>query len=350
MPHLPAPQPGGISTSQHLWTTILLSAVLGNPLGLQAAEDATNQPEGKALETEATIPLGDIRGRIDHLAIDVPRQRLYVAELGNDTVGVLDLAERKAIRTLTGLKEPQGIAYVQPSDTVYIANAADGSVRLFRGADLAPAGQIALGSDADNVRVDEDGSRVFVGYGDGALAVIDAKTQQKVGEIPLKAHPESFRLERSGPRIFVNVPDAHAISIVDRRSNKEVASWQTGSLRANYPLALDDSGHVLAVFRQPARVAVFQANDGRLVSSFDTCGDSDDVFVDTKRHRLYVICGEGFIDTFAQDGDAFHRIARLATASGARTGLYSPDTDRLYLAVRATLGHPASIWVLRPIP
>jgi DNA-binding beta-propeller fold protein YncE len=239
---------------------------------------------------------------------------------------------------------------VPASDTVYVANAGDGSVRLFRGADSTPAGQIALGSDADNVRVNEDGSRVFVGFGDGALAVIDATTQRKIEEIPLKAHPESFRLERSGPRIFVNVPDAHAITVVDRASNKEIASWQTGNLRANFPLALDDSGHVLAVFRHPAKVGVFQANDGRLLSSFDTCGDSDDVFVDAKRHRLYVICGEGFIDTFAQDGDVFRRIARLATVGGARTGFFSPDTDRLYLAVRSTIGHPASIWVLRPVP
>ncbi|MDB6159248.1 MAG: hypothetical protein JWO04_2954 [Gammaproteobacteria bacterium] len=301
------------------------------------------------METEAKIPLGEVRGRIDHLAIDVPRQRLYVAELGNDSMGVVDLKERNTIRTLSGLREPQGIAYVPSTDTVYVANAGDGSVRLFQGADLTPGGQIALGSDADNVRVDDRASRVFVGYGDGALAVIDAKTHSKVGEIGLKGHPESFRLESAGPRIFVNVPDAHAIAVVDQTSDKQVASWQTGGLRANYPLALDESGHVLAVFRHPARVGVFQAQDGRLLSSFDTCGDSDDVFVDAKRHRVYVICGEGFIDTFAQDGDQFRRIGHLATVGGARTGLFSPDTDRLYLAARATLAHPASIWVLRPV-
>jgi YVTN family beta-propeller protein len=340
----------GKDTPQYLCTTILLGLTLGMALDVCRAEETANRQVAAALEKETAIPLGDIRGRIDHLAIDVPRQRLYVAELSNDTVGVVDLEERKAVGTVTGLKEPQGIAYVPASDTVYIANAGDGSVRLFRGADLTPAGQIVLGSDADNVRVNEDGSRVYVGFGDGALAVIDAATQRKMAEIPLKAHPESFQLERSGPRIFVNVPAAHAIAVVDRARNTESVRWQTGNLRANFPLALDDSGHVLAVFRHPARVGVFQANDGRLLSSFETCGDSDDVFVDAKRHHLYVICGEGYIDTFAQDGDVFRRIARLATVGGARTGLFSPDTDRLYLAVRATPGHPASIWVLHPAP
>jgi hypothetical protein len=221
---------------------------------------------------------------------------------------------------------------------------------LFRGGDLIPDGQIALGADADNVRVDDAARRVFVGYGDGALAVIDVTTRSKVADIVLKGHPESFRLEISGKRVFVNVPDAHAIAVVDRTSNQQVGSWQTGDLRANFPLALDENGHVLVVFRHPARVGVFQAQDGRLLTSFDTCGDSDDVFVDAKRHRLYVICGDGAIDVFEQSGDGYRRAARVTTAEGARTGLFVPQIDRLFVAARATVGAPAAIWVFRPLP
>jgi hypothetical protein len=119
---------------------------------------------------------------------------------------------------------------------------------------------------------------------------------------------------------------------------------------SNFPLALDENGHVLAVFRHPARVGVFQASDGRLLSSFGTCGDSDDMFVDTMRHRLYVICGDGAIDVFAQIGDGYRQAGHIATAAGARTGLFVPQIDRLLLAVRASPGTPAAIWVLRPVP
>jgi DNA-binding beta-propeller fold protein YncE len=273
---------------------------------------------------------------------------LYVAELGNDSVGVVDLKAGKTTRTLTGLREPQGIGYVPSTDTIYIANAGDGSVRVFRGADLASLGQIALGSDADNVRVNQDGSRVFVGYGDGALAAIDTKTQSKVADIPLKAHPESFRLESVGSRIFVNVPDGHAIAVVDAVTKQEIANWPTGNLRSNFPLALDGAGHVLAVFRHPSRIGVFDSQDGRLLSSVDTCGDSDDVFIDAKRALLYVICGEGFVDTLSQNKEQLLKVTRLATAGGARTGLFVPETDRLYVAVRAGFDRPAAIWVLKP--
>jgi hypothetical protein len=74
------------------------------------------------------------------------------------------------------------------------------------------------------------------------------------------------------------------------------------------------------------------------------------VFVDARRHRLYVSCGEGVIDVFGRDGGEYARIARIPTVAGARTSLFVPATDRLYLAVRATLSEPAAIWVFRPGP
>ena len=52
------------------------------------------------------------------------------------------------------------------------------------------------------------------------------------------------------------------------------------------------------------------------------------------RKRLYVTGGEGYVDTFQQnDADHLTRIARLASAAGARTSLYVPDQGRLYVAV-----------------
>jgi len=231
---------------------------------------------------------------------------------------------------------------------VYVANAKDGSVHLFKGGDLTPVGKLALGDDADNVRVDDSAHRVYVGYGSGALAVIDATTHAKVGDIALDGHPESFRLDPSGKRIFVNVPDAHEIAVVDRATNKQVATWKTGVHFSNYPLVLDEQGHVLVVFRHPAQLAVFQPQDGQLLSVVPTCGDSDDVFADAKRHRVYVSCGDGFIDVFAAQGNTYARVSHIKTVSGARTSLFVPEVDRLFLAVRAADGKPASVWVFRP--
>src|SRR3979411_1883962 len=132
------------------------------------------QNDAAALQLEGKIPLGAVRGRLDHMAIDLDRHRLFVAELGNDSVGVVDLEARKVVHQRGGLKEPQGVGYLSSSDTLFVANGGDGSVRLFQGPDYAANGRIDLGDDADNIRVNQASSRVIVGYGSGALGVIDA--------------------------------------------------------------------------------------------------------------------------------------------------------------------------------
>ena len=171
----------------------MVAAALAGVVALaNAAGQASAQPaDTGSLQLETKIPLGDVRGRIDHMAIDSKRQRLFVAELGNDSVGIVDLPNRKLISRIPGLKEPQGVGYEPSTDILYVANAGDGSVRLFDGSDYKTTGRIELGSDADNIRVDAAAKRVFIGYGSGALAVIDPSTRSKVGDIPLKAHPES---------------------------------------------------------------------------------------------------------------------------------------------------------------
>lgn len=304
----------------------------------------------QALALEAKIPLGDVAGRIDHMAVDLARKRLFVAELGNDSVGVVDVAGGKVIHRIGGLDEPQGVGYVASTDTLYVANGGDGSVRLFAGGDFRPAGTIALGDDADNIRVDEAANEVVVGYGKGGLAVIDPGRRAKVADIPLKAHPEGFQIDHDAHRIYVNVPNEREVAVVDRSLGRQVASWPLSGARSNFPMALDRAGgQVIVVTRSPARLLVLAGDTGGVSAELDTCGDADDVFVHEKRQRMYVSCGSGAVDVIELSEGAYYGIARVPTVSGARTSLFVPQLDRLFVAVRARGAEPAAIWVFRPI-
>ena len=327
----------------------LVSAAMALSVG---RSPAVAQPaETAPLQLEAKIPLGNVHGRIDHMAVDLKRQRLFVAELGNDTVGVVDLANRKLLQTIAGLKEPQGVGYEPSTDMLYVANAGDGSVQLFEGGDYTARERIELGSDADNIRVDAAASRIFVGYGSGALAVIDPSTRRRVGDIPVKTHPESFQIDLGTGQIFVNVPDAHGIAVVDRASQKQTGKWPIADHGANFPMALDPlHRQVLVIFRAPAELGVFSMTGGKLIATTETCGDADDLFIDAKRSRVYVSCGAGFLDVLEAKGTTYRRTARIPTVSGARTSLFVPELDRLLVAVRSGTAEPAAILVFRPIP
>ena len=309
--------------------------------GQGSAAEQTTQP----LRLEAKIPLGNVAGRIDHMAIDLARKRLFVAELGNNSVGVVDLDARKVVHRVAGLKEPQGAAYVQATDTLYIANRGDGSVRMFRGADYSPAGRVELDSDADNIRVDASANQAIVGFGDGGLAVIDLATGKKIGTMSLKAHPESFQLDPATSDVFVNLPDERAIVVLDRLTGQQRSRWPM-AYAGNFAMALDnEAGRVLSVFREPARLMAFTKSNGSVADQVPTCGDVDDVFFDAKRKRIYISCGEGFIDVRDARRPGYPEIDRIATAAGTRTSLFVPELDRLFLAVRAQGSVPAAIWV-----
>jgi YVTN family beta-propeller protein len=285
------------------------------------------------------------------MAIDLARQRLFIAELGNNTVGIIDLNSRNVIRTLDGLKEPQGVAYLPSTDSLYVANGGDGSVRQFRGPDYTAAGQIDLGDDADNIRLDIRSNRIVVGYGSGGLAVIDAASSRKIADMPLSVHPEGFQLDPGSNRIFVNLPKAQAIAVIDGQSGKQSATWPTKTAGGNFPMALEQARrHVLVAFRTPAKLGAFSMDDGSLVASPDICGDADDLFVDANRRRVYISCGEGFLDVLDTAQGAYRRVARIATVAGARTSLFVPEMDRLMLAVRASGPEAAAIWVYQPMP
>ena len=301
---------------------------------------------------EKTIPLPGVGGRIDHMAIDGKRKRLIVAALGNDTVEIVDLAAGKPLQRISGLTRPQGVAYAEQTDLVFVANAGDGSLRIFRGADLTALDRIELRHDADNIRIDPRGGHVVVGHGNGSLAIIDPMSRAVLGTVTLQGHPEGFQIDPMTGRAFVNVPDAGQIAVVDLDARRQTETWKIPGASGNFPMALDPARGVLAaVFRSPSSLVLLDTKTGTVTARLPVCGDADDVFFDIRRERIYVSCGVGEIAVFQRIDGNYNPLARITTGSGARTSLFVPELDRLFLAVRAgLLGSDASIQIYRPTP
>lgn len=312
---------------------------------LQAAEPST-------LKLVQTIPLPGVKGRFDHLAIDARGQRLFVAALGNNSLEVIDLAAGRRIQSLRGMAKPTGVLYLSQQNQILVANGEDGSLKILSGSDYKVLHSLSGFDDADNLRLDSKTKLAWLGYGDGALAIIDpAGAAKSVGYIKLPAHPESFQLELDGTRLFVNLPEAKQIAVIDRESRAVLAHWPMEKFQANFPMALDAANHRLVVgCRKPARVVVFDISAGKLVADVKISGDTDDLFYDAARKRIYVSCGEGFIDTIEQSTpDSYQTASRLPTVPGARTSFFSPELDRFYLAVPAHGSQPSEMRVYEPL-
>jgi DNA-binding beta-propeller fold protein YncE len=330
--------------------TAIRIAACGATMIAAVACQRTEAQTSSALRQVAVIPLPGVKGRIDHLAFDPVQQRLFVAALGNNTVEVVDTAKAAHLKSLAGFHEPQGMALVTDLGAVAIANGDTGTLQLVDAGTFATRWAIDIGGDADNVRYDAVAKRVYVAAV-GGLYAVDPAAGKKIGQIPIDGHPESFQLESSGPRVFANLPGLLRSQVIaaDRKSMGVVARWNTEGCGGNYPMGLDQSTSRLFIgCRRPAKLAMVDTRSGAFVTSVDIVGDTDDLFYDDARRRVYVIGGDGFIDILGRDGDQLQRVGRVGTRGGARTGLWATSQSRLYVAVPERGGASAEIRVFEP--
>jgi len=306
--------------------------------------------EPATLKVTSTIPLPGVKGRFDHFAIDAKGHRLFVAALGNDTLEVMDVAAGKHLKSIAGLHKPTGVLYLAEQNQIAVANGDDGTLKLFDGSSYELLKTVSPLDDADNIRFDGKTKSIYVGYGDGGLAMIDSVTMKQGGSIKLPAHPESFQVEQQGSQIFVNVPDAKQIAVIDREKRTVTATWPMKEFQANFPMALSEADRRLFVgCRRPARLVIFDTAAGKPVSDLEISGDTDDLFYDPALQRVYVSCGEGFIDVIERrDADHYQRRERIPTRSGARTSFFSAELNQLYLAVPQRGNQDAEIRVFEP--
>jgi DNA-binding beta-propeller fold protein YncE len=307
---------------------VIVIAVVCHSLAAAESGDAS-------LQLKQTIALSGVEGRIDHFALDAAGDRLFVCALGNNTVEVLDLRKGQRIHSITGLGAPQGIAYIPGPDRLFVANDKGGICKIYDAKSYQAVGEINFKDDGDNVRYDAVSKRIYVGFGTGGIGIVSASEGKIIGAIKLPDHPESFELEKQGHCIFVNVPNARQVAVIDREKSEVIATWKTDGALGNFPMAFDEANHRLFIgCRTPPKLVLLNTESGNVVASIDISGDTDDVFYDSKRHRIYAICGAGKIDVIEQtDPNAYKAVIRIDTANGARTGLFVPERDTLFIAV-----------------
>jgi hypothetical protein len=364
------------------WLIVLFLASV--PLFLRAAP-AQTEIGTQCLVPAGIVPLDGVEGRLDHLAVDVRGQRLFVSGLENHTIEVVDLAKRRRIHEIAGVSEPQGLVFIPERNRLMVCCRGDGTCRSFDANTFVEGPWVDLGRNSDNVRFDAGPKIIYVGTGgepgNGLLSAIDLASLLPAGQggqpaephspadflldrprqadpkfgIQLPAHPESFQLDPANRRLYVNVPDEHQIAVLDfTPTNLTVAiNWPVTVAEKNFPMALNaDSARLYIACRKPPLLASFDTHTGNLLSQTLCVGDADDMFYDAKLKRIYVIGGEGYVDVFQvpATGEELAHLAHVPTALRARTGLFIPDLQTLVVARPHTTNGPAAVLLFRAKP
>ncbi len=332
----------------------LVIAVFSLTYTVSAQKNSAPDENGPLILT-AQIPLPGVHGRFDHFAFDpADPGRIFISALGNNSVEVINTVEGTVVRHITGVPEPQGIAFATGLNKIFVASR-KGKLYIYDGNDYKLITSIDYSADVDNLRYDVASKRVYVGYGDedkAAIGMVDATTNQRLDEVyKIGAHPESYQLEKSGPNIYVNLEDLKQVGVIDRNT-KKLTKWDLpAKFEENFPMALDEANHrLLTVTRTPPRLVVYDTSSSKVVATQPCVADVDDLYYDANHKRVYIPGGQGFIDVFQQnDPDHYQRLVRIPTVIGARTAGYTPrigkkGQDRIFLAIPATPGKEAAVW------
>jgi DNA-binding beta-propeller fold protein YncE len=327
---------------------------------LASLSTKTYAQEHAPLKLVETISMPNVKGRIDHMDVDVKGKRLFVAGLENGSVEVVDLQAGKWLKSIPDFKKTQGIAYVPSLNKLFVASGDDGMLRIFRGDTLDLLDSIKLDLGPNRVTYDPHTELLYVGYGGkdagkdyGEIGIIDAKTDKHLGDIKVEAHPSELLLDRSGRTLFVFVSIASKVQAIDTKKREVVSTWPVSSQR-NGDGALDEKTHRLFLgTRTPPQMIVMDSQTGREVANLPTVEGMDGVYFDPRLKRIYISGGRdydvGSIFVYRQkDADHYETIGKIPTKSGAGTSFWSPELNRYYVAAPVHDNKEAAILVFEP--
>src|ERR1700726_428942 len=307
-----------------------------------------------------TIPMPNVKGRIEHMDVDVKGKRLFVAGLENGSLEVVDLGAGKWSKSIPGFKKTQGVVYIPSLNKVFVASGDDGMLRVFRGDSLELLDSIKLELGPNRVTYDPHKNIVYVGYGGkdagkdyGEVGIIDAKTNKSLGDIKVEAHPAELLLDKSGKTLYVFVSSVSKVQVVDTKKREVVSTWTANSQR-NGDGAFDEKTHRLFIgTRTPPQMIVMDSDTGKEVAALPTVEGMDGVYFNAGQKRIYVSGGRdndvGYVFVYQQkDADHYETIGKIPTRSGAGTSFWSPELDGYYVAAQATDKEQAAILVYAP--
>jgi len=322
----------------------------------------TEAHDNEYLHLVQTIPMPNVKGRIDHMDVDVKGKRLFVAGLENGSLEVVDLRAGKRVKSIPGFQKPQGIAYVESLNKVYVASGDDGMVRVFHGDTLDLLDSIKLDLGPNRVIYDPHIELLYVGYGGkdagkdyGEVGIIDAMTDKHLGDIQVSAHPSELLLDGTGRTLFVFVSIASQVQVVDTQKRQVRGTWSVSSQR-NGDGAFDAATNRLFLgTRTPPQMIAMDSKSGKEVFVLPTVDGMDGVYFNATQRRIYVSggrdLGEGFVIVYQQkDADDYETLGKIATRPGAGTSFWSPELNRFYVAAPAHGNEEAAILVFEPVP
>jgi DNA-binding beta-propeller fold protein YncE len=340
-------------------TYVAIIIALCVSVGSAHAQSLPMQTMSGLLRLAETSPLPG-QGYIDHMAVDVKGQRLFISGEDTKSLIVVDLRTGKVIHEAKVLGgNPRKPFYLPETNEIWV-DSGDNTVVGISGTTyevtktvVLTGGKGAPRREPDNAAYDPIAhiyyAAIVTGAGntDGTIEIVDTKAAKLLGSIKMNGNdPGGLSIEPSGKRLYVAMGDVVGgeshVKVIDLEKRAVVAEWPITGAPAPHASGLDAANHRLFIGSrikgghryEPGKFVVMNTDTGKVVQALDTVGGADEVQYDAPTGRIYFVGSTGTIEVFKQmDPDHYRSLGRVPTGAIAKTGLWVPELKRMYVAV-----------------
>jgi YVTN family beta-propeller protein len=335
----------GVPMTLKLSMNVVRNSLLlaGVTLSLVCAQSAQAQ---KTYKMEGKWAVGG-EGGWDYLTADSAAHRLYVTH--GPRVEVLDLTTGKSIGAITGLKGTHGVALDDAGKFGYISDGGANAVVIFDRSNLQTVTSIPAGTNPDGIVYEPVTKTVWAFNGHSKdVTVIDTASKKVIATVALPGKPEFPTADGKG-NVFDNIEDKNEIVRLDAKSPKITATWPLDGCDSPSGMAIDRSGRRLFSVCDGKKMAVVNADTGKVLA-MPTIGDGPDAAgYDPKTKLAFSSNGDGTLTVVDASGNSYKVLQSLATEPRARTMALDAATGKIYL-VTAKFGPAPAATSANPRP
>jgi YVTN family beta-propeller protein len=313
-------------------------ALLGTSLAFALLGSSTLSAQ-KPFSVQARWTIGG-EGGWDYLAVDTAMHHLYVTH--GTRLEVLDTKSGKVVGSITGMKGLHGVALDDTGKFGYISDGGANAVVVFDRASLQTVATIPAGINPDGIAFEPVTKTVWAFNGRSHdVSVIDTAQRRVIATIALPGKPEFPQADGKGA-VFDNIEDKNEIVRLDAAEKKITATWPLSDCDSPSGLAIDLSGRRLFSVCDGKKMAVIDANTGKILAN-PTIGDSPDAAGYDAKHKLaFSSNGDGTLTVVDAKGATYPVLQDLPTQRGARTMAFDSATDRVYVVTAEFGPRPAA--------
>lgn len=230
-------------------------------------------------------------------------KKVYTSNSGDNTIGVIDIAQRRVIKKLKTEAKPDGSTYAAPFHKLYVS--------------------------------DERGK---------AEAIVDTRTDTIIKTLRFESETGMPQYDRVAQLVYVNLQDTNRFAVIDPKDDRVIAQYPVGRCRGNHGMALDPERHrAFLVCEENNLLAVFDLDKHEVIQDLPLPGGGDVVKYDSGLRRIYVACYSGAISVIQMDDpNHFRKLADVPVQKKVHSLAVDLETHRVYAPEQEVDGAPAS--------